>query len=108
MGDLNSFYRHREYVQCRTFGHAWDDIPVTEPHPDGHSFWLRCTRCGTMRRDVFDRRWGGLVHRKYDYPDNYRLTSEVLPSRDEFRLKLFDITNQLADRRSRRAKKEAS
>lgn len=99
---LQSFMRHREYVRCRTFGHSWDDIPVTEPHPDGHSFWLRCVVCTMVRRDVFDRRYGYLLHRQYDAPDGYSLAGEDVPTRDEFRLRLFDIAQTLSERRERR------
>lgn len=102
---LDVFWRHREYVQCRTYGHAWEEIPVTESHIDGESLWLRCVRCATERHDVFDRRYGHIVHRGYDYPDAYRMSSDEMPSRDEFRLRLFTLANDLADRRSKRRAK---
>lgn len=104
---LDRFYQHREYVRCRTFGHSWDDIPVTESHPDGHSFWLRCVHCATLRKDVFDRRYGELLHRVYEYPDHYQLAGDEVPSRSEFRLRLFDIAQSLADRRGRSRAKSA-
>jgi hypothetical protein len=99
---LDRFYRHREYVRCRTFGHAWDDIPVTESHQDGYSWWLRCVNCTTERHDVIDRRYGYLLHRQYVYPDHYSLAGEMLPTRDEFRLRLIDIAQRLSDRRERK------
>lgn len=106
---LSAFMKKRDYVRCRTFGHSWDDIPVTESHPDGHSFWLRCVHCATVRKDVFDRRYGELLLRQYDYPDGYRLAEDELPTRAEFRLRLFDLAQGLADRRAKRAAaKEAS
>lgn len=100
--------RRTEYVQCRTFSHAWDMIPVTEPHPDGPSLWLRCTRCGTVRMDVCDGRYGSLYHRRYVYPDDYSYPGETMPSRDEFRLKLFSIADDLAARRAKRGNAHAS
>jgi len=57
---------------------------------------------------VFDRRYGYLLHRTYDVPLGYSLAGEdYVPSRDEFRLRLFEIANTLADRRERRAKAKA-
>lgn len=94
--------KHSSYVRCRTFGHSWDDIPVTEPHEDGPSFWLRCVNCHMVRRDVFDARYGYLLHRAYDQPEGYSLAGEEIPTRDEFRLRLFTIGQDLADRRAKR------
>jgi hypothetical protein len=104
---LARFYRHRDYVHCRTFGHAWEEIPVTEPHPDGHSFWLRCVHCTMTRKDVFDRYYGELLHRQYEQPIDYSLAGEEVPTRAEFRLKLFDLAQSLADRREARKTKSA-
>ena len=98
-----------EYVRCRTLLHAWDEIPVTEPHPDGPSIWLRCVRCTSQRHDVFDSYNGELLHRQYIYPDDYSLAGdEYLPTRAEFRLRLFDIAQTLSDRRKRNGLKHAS
>lgn len=105
---LDRFYRHRTFVRCRTFGHSWDDIPVTEPHPDGHQFWLRCVNCTTVRKDVFHRVYGHLLHRHYIHPDDYKLARDETPTRDEFRLRLFTIATDLAERRAKRAAKRAS
>lgn len=101
---LERIYRHREFVTCRTFGHAWDSIPVTEPDPDGPQFWLRCTRCTTLRRDVIDQRYGSLIRRKYDYPDDYQMKGEDVPTRDDFRLRLLTLAEDMAERRAKRSK----
>lgn len=99
---LERLFRHREFVVCRTFGHAWDSIPVTEPDPDGPQFWLRCERCTTLRKDTIDQRYGSLIRRKYDYPDDYKIESEYTPTRDDFRLKLLSIASDLSDRRAKK------
>lgn len=99
---LMRLMNRRDYVRCRTIGHSWDDIPVTEPHPDGPQFWLRCVSCHTVRKDVIDQRWGTLLHRSYDYPDDYRLASDEMPSRDDFRLRLLEMAETLAERRRKR------
>jgi len=100
---IDQVMTHHDYVRCRTFGHAWEEQPVMQPDDWGRpQFWLRCTRCTTMRRDVFDARSGSLEGRAYDYPEEYRLAGDQLPTRDEFRLKLLSIASDLADRRARR------
>jgi hypothetical protein len=105
MGDaLNQFMQHREFVRCRTLGHAWDDVPVpsNEVMPGEAQIWLRCIHCHTIRKDRIGVRTGYLAGRSYDYPPDYQLSGEDLPTRDEWRLTLLDIAEQLADRRSRR------
>lgn len=102
MGALDTFYRNQQFVRCRTFGHAWEDIPAT-PHPDGHAFWLRCVHCGGERHDVIDRRYGELVARRYDMPDGYGMSADEIPTRAEFRLRLMSVSDHLAERRTRRA-----
>jgi hypothetical protein len=60
-----------KYVDCRTFGHSWQDINV-DRHPEfGWMMQLTCDRCGTTRNDVVDR-YGVVDHRKYAYPSGYR------------------------------------
>jgi hypothetical protein len=105
---LDAFMQHREYVRCRTFGHSWDDIPVTETDPDGPQFWLRCVNCHSVRRDTFHRMTGELIRRKYDYPDHYQLSGDEVPTRDEFRLQLFTIVSDLQDRRAAKRVRKAS
>lgn len=61
------------FEECKgPLRHAWFDAPTdwTPPFP-GTPFTLRCERCGTERRDVYDLR-GDLMLRRYVYPDGYR------------------------------------
>ena len=105
MGDaLARFMEHREYVRCRTLGHAWDDIPVpaNEAIPGEAQIWLRCVHCGTVRKDRIGARTGYLAGRSYEYPEDYALAGDEIPTRDEWRLTLLDVAGQLADRRERR------
>lgn len=60
------------YVRCRTLGHSWDAIPVTEPPSYGVAIDLRCEHCATVRRDVVSRSTAALLSRRYSYPDHYR------------------------------------
>ena len=106
MGTLENFYRHQDFVRCRTFGHAWEDIPVTETHVDGYSFWLRCVHCTGERHDVIDRRYGEVLHRSYHMPMGYALAIDEVPTRADFRLRLMSVAENLADaRRARQAHK---
>lgn len=88
------------FVQCRTYGHAWDEFnPPGNRSPRGvwghHRIVLRCTRCTTERYDYLD--WAGdVMGRSYVYPPGYQGAS--LP-RAQWRLEL--IRRRL--RRNRRA-----
>lgn len=106
---VDRLYTHTEYVRCRTFGHAWDEVPVMVPDAYGRpQFWLRCTRCTTERHDVVNGGSGWLEAREYVYPEEYSLTGEAVPTRDELRLKLLSIAADLADRRDKRRQRKAS
>lgn len=61
-----------DFIRCRTLGHAWDAIPVTEPPSYGVAIDLRCIHCFTIRRDVVSRSTAALMSRRYSYPDDYR------------------------------------
>jgi hypothetical protein len=51
-----------------------------------HIAHWRCEACGTVRHDGIDR-MGGLLVRRYEYPDGYRLdTDEERPTADDLRL----------------------
>lgn len=60
------------YARCRTLGHSWDPIPVTDPPPYGAALDLRCEHCHTVRRDIVSLTTGYLYSRRYSYPDHYR------------------------------------
>lgn len=51
--------------------HAMFDIPAEKPSQVGWALWVKCERCGTIRKDVINLR-GDIVYRKYVYPDGYR------------------------------------
>ena len=71
-------------LQCRIFGHAWDEVPVGKvidsyEHPLHYRnvVTLQCLRCETARIDAWNR-WGGLGGRRYIYPDDYRELNQRL------------------------------
>jgi hypothetical protein len=61
------------FLQCRTFGHVWR---IAEQGPDvrtgAFTFTLACDVCGTQRIDRLNRRSGGVMARRYEYPDGYQ------------------------------------
>lgn len=80
----------RSYWPCRTYGHAWMEVPAERPATAGHPLWLRCERCQTVRIDVLDRRDAAMISRRYEYPDGYRKAVDEEPmTRQDFRLLLI-------------------
>ena len=62
----------REFLRCRTIGHAWEVVPHDYVPSFGTAVSLRCTSCATWRHDIFSRLSGELIQRWYDYSDHYR------------------------------------
>ena len=72
------------FVRCRTLGHSWDAIPVTEPPRYGVAIDLRCEHCYTVRRDIVSPWTGALLGRRYSYPDHYQMVNP--PERTDWRV----------------------
>lgn len=98
----------REMLQrnCRALRHAWE-IGNAPPHfkKDGlfvlssHVLHLRCISCGAIRSDGLNR-YGGLVARRYQYPDGYLMDkAEERPSADDLRLWMYKKRKVLRGRR---------
>lgn len=60
------------YVQCRTFGHTWHVGPLEHESGVFYAMVLVCSVCHTRRLDTINLRTGGIVARRYEYPDDYR------------------------------------
>lgn len=75
------------YVECKTYGHSWDEYNPSDGDLDGWAYrlTLRCTRCTTTRHDYLDKA-GELGRRHYSYPDGYRDPKEQKRKRPEMRL----------------------
>lgn len=88
-----------EYVQCRTFGHSWDEfIPTNMRKPSfGFRFSLICATCGTERHDLLDTN-GAVANRAYKYPDYYQTAFKA--DRSEYRI-------ELSSRKRKRARRGA-
>ncbi len=57
------------YNQCRSLGHAWEQIPTTRRPSWGQLVTYRCLRCTTTREDTLD--WNfRLSTRSYHHPDD--------------------------------------
>jgi hypothetical protein len=69
------------YLQCRTLGHSWDQIP--DDGGGGHRSFtesrsvrrlcFRCTRCTLLRYEAWSAITGDLLFRTYQYPEDYHL-----------------------------------
>lgn len=70
-----------KYERCRAFGHLWDPTEATRKPEFGYYVNVRCTECGTVRRDIVNL-FGELLSRGYTYPIGYK---ETLLSRKEHR-----------------------
>lgn len=93
-GQVSSLAELRaEYVQCRSLGHSWDDIPVTSPSSFGVYMWFRCTRCTSERRDIISPFSGDLLSRKYIYAEGY-LQNWERPAAQDLRLRLLALRKQ--------------
>jgi hypothetical protein len=74
----------RTQIRCRARGHAWEDWQAELLGRNGSKGAveiLRCSRCGSERRQDLDR-WGTVLKGRYVYADGYlvkglgRLTGE--------------------------------
>lgn len=82
--------RQVAFIECKTYGHSWDEYNPRNVPMDKGSFdrlTLRCTRCGSTRHDEFDR-VGEVVRRNYVNPDGYKSAADEKPSRAALRLML--------------------
>lgn len=83
MASLTHEDLRNEYVQCRTYGHAWFEQSASGlGKPERGYMWmlLACTRCTTEREDLVDDRTGDVFGRKYRYPDGYEINETVVRS----------------------------
>lgn len=80
------------YVECKTYGHAWDEYNDNgrTPMPRGvrYRMTLRCTRCGTTRHDHLDANGDRVGGPRYRKPSGY---SDLIgpgekPTRPQMRL----------------------
>lgn len=58
------------YVECRTLGHSWDQIPSTRRPTSGILMTFRCVRCTSIREDTLNSLYE-VVARRYVKPDDY-------------------------------------
>ena len=65
--------RQSGFDRCRALGHAWYETEADRTPPFGFYFWTACESCGTIRKDIRNR-WGDLLARSYEYPDDYKDT----------------------------------
>jgi hypothetical protein len=86
-------HERRNFIRCRTLGHAWDDYDSNWTPEFGIPLTVRCERCGGERRDKLDRH-GNLIPggRHYHMPPGYKLSKgEYKPTRSNFRVMLMAL-----------------
>jgi len=77
-----------KYAECGSLGHAWFDTDSSSWNPQfGNPVTFRCERCGTERREVWNRR-GDMSNRHYQHPEDYHWPKGQRPSRADFRAAL--------------------
>lgn len=61
------------YQRCHAIGHRWENVEtVPSPPAYGVAMDLRCSNCGTVRRDTFSAVTGMRIGPpKYHYPEGY-------------------------------------
>ncbi|HEY7418514.1 MAG TPA: hypothetical protein VH593_25260 [Ktedonobacteraceae bacterium] len=80
------------FVECRTLGHAWEQIPSTKRPPFGEYIWTRCVRCTMERHDIVNRFNGRLESRHYYQPEGYK--AEYIERAEYRKMYLKQITKQ--------------
>lgn len=97
------------FVECRTWGHAWEDFIPNGKRPTGwgSKFSLRCARCAAERHDTIDS-LGRVGTRHYVYPDGYSLAADETPTREQLRLDLLNRLRNTARTRVARQTRKAS
>lgn len=68
-------------ITCDNFGHSWFEEPVDWTPSWGYPVSLRCSRCDSQRRDVYDQT-GNLSMRRYLFSAIHRARLDA--SRGEF------------------------
>lgn len=76
-------------TRCFAIAHDWDIIPNRRRPPFGEMETLRCTGCGLIREDIYDR-YGGLQNRNYIKPPGYDDVPKQ--TRAEWRVKFLKET----------------
>lgn len=88
-----------QFIRCNTIGHAWFDVPADWSAEFGIPVTLRCERCGTERRESFNR-YGDLLTRHYVHPDGYKYAKGSRPTRAEFRIMM--VMQQITESKKNR------
>jgi hypothetical protein len=63
-----------EHFECRSVGHAWQQVKPFVTTQFGEPECFYCTRCTMFRIDTVSRRYGELLGRRYLAPDGYYVT----------------------------------
>lgn len=68
----NAWLDHPSHAECRALtGHRWYQMGHREWDGKGIGVSHRCSECKTIRHSTWNVWSGELLHRSYDYPENY-------------------------------------
>lgn len=87
---------------CDLWRHAWFPVPGDwDPPFQGRVETLRCERCGSERREIWQPNTGVLLYRRYVHTEGWiSYTRGEKPTMDDLRLNW--ITGQITEARKRR------
>lgn len=93
--------------ECNVYRHAWYPVPGDWTPPfEGRIETLRCERCGSERREIWQPNSGALLYRRYARTEGWvSYKRDERPSMDDFRLDL--IRREIGAARSRRRQLKA-
>ncbi len=91
-------------TECTVFRHAWFMVDGDWTPPfDGNVVTCRCERCGSERREIWQRNTGALLYRRYVRTEGWvEFPKGERPSMDESRLDW--ITSAITEARKARRK----
>lgn len=61
-----------EQIECRDCGHSWRPHTASRIKGGGFERAFRCTRCGTIKRQILDRSFD-IVSSTYSYAEGYQV-----------------------------------
>jgi hypothetical protein len=84
----------QRFLDCRDGGHSWRLDPYLYIEGSGNqlSRSRRCRGCRTECHDLYNRRTGALISRRYRYPKSYRIKGGT--SKSNVRLEVFSRLDQ--------------
>jgi hypothetical protein len=93
---------------CDLYQHAWFPVDADwKPPFQGSIKTMRCERCGSEKREIWQPNTGRLIYRRYVHTEGWVVYSKgERPTKDD--LRLAEITKEIIAAREARKKKLVS